>query len=44
MSIDYGNNSTFGTFGNGAPNEINMKLTFRELEVLTKERIDPGGY
>jgi hypothetical protein len=44
MSIDYGNNSTFGTFYNGAPNEVNMKLTFRELEVLTKERIDPGGY
>lgn len=39
MSVDYGNNSVFSTFRNGAPSEINMRLTFRELEVLTKERL-----
>jgi hypothetical protein len=39
MNVDYGNNSVFSTFANGAPTEINMRLTFRELEVLTKERI-----
>lgn len=39
MSVDYGNNSAFSTFRNGAPSEINMRLTFRELEVLTKDRL-----
>jgi hypothetical protein len=39
MQVDYGNNSVFSSFSNGAPTEINMRLTFRELEVLTKDRI-----
>jgi hypothetical protein len=40
LQVDYGNSQNFGTFSSGAPTEINLKLTFRELEVLTKERID----
>lgn len=39
MNVDYGNSSMFSTYNNGAPTEVNLRLTFRELEVLTKERI-----
>jgi hypothetical protein len=39
MNVDYGNNAVFSSFANGAPTEINLRLTFRELEVLTKDRI-----
>lgn len=42
MSVDYGGSQQFGSFADGAPNEINLRLSFRELEVLTKERIDKG--
>ncbi len=42
MSVDYGGSQQFGSFADGAPNEINMRLSFRELEVLTKERIQKG--
>lgn len=41
MNVDYGGGS-FNTFHDGIPTEINMKLRFRELEVMTKERIDKG--
>jgi hypothetical protein len=41
MNVDYGSNSGYSVFeGTGAPTEINMRLTFRELEVLTRERIE----
>jgi len=41
MNVDYGSNAAFSTFElTGAPTEINLKLTFRELEVLTRERIE----
>jgi hypothetical protein len=42
MSVDYGGSQQFGSFADGAPNEINMRLSFRELEILTKERIQKG--
>ena len=46
MSVEYGG-SDFATFkdtGNlkGAPSEIALKLTFKELELLSQERIDVG--
>jgi len=41
MTVDYGGQQ-WSSFANGYPTEINMKLRFVELEVLTKERIDKG--
>jgi hypothetical protein len=41
MSIDYGGEQ-FATFADGSPTEINMVLSFRELELLTKESIREG--
>jgi hypothetical protein len=41
MSVDYGGQG-FHSFEDGVPTEINMRLEFRELEVMTKERIEQG--
>ena len=43
MTLDYGG-TDFTTFRNrpGAPTEINMKLNFIELEIMTRERIEAG--
>jgi len=41
MEVDYGGQG-WHTFGDGMPTEINMRLKFRELEVMTKERIKKG--
>ena len=41
MDVNYGGEQ-FSSFRDGAPTEINMSLTFRELEILTKEMIDEG--
>lgn len=41
MQVDYGGEN-FSSFADGAPTEINLNLTFRELESLTKERIKAG--
>lgn len=41
MSVDYGG-QIFGSFADGFPTEINLRLRFLELEVLTKERIELG--
>ena len=43
MSVDYGG-QTWNTFADGMPTEINLSLEFRELERLTKERIDKEGF
>jgi hypothetical protein len=43
MSVDYGGQG-FNTFNNGGSTEIDLRLQFRELEVLTRERIEQGGY
>ena len=42
MKVDYGTQSQMSSFADGSPTEINMSLTFVELEVLTKERIVKG--
>lgn len=42
MNIDYGGQGQFTSFADGSPSEINMRLQFVELEVLTKERIASG--
>lgn len=41
MSVEYGGD-TFSTFNNGAPTQINLTLTFRELEQLTKREMKRG--
>jgi len=43
MSVEYGGDQ-FSTFQNGDPTEINLTLSFRELELITKESIRDRGY
>jgi hypothetical protein len=43
MSVEYGGEQ-FSSFSNGAPTEINIILSFRELELITKETIRSKGY
>jgi hypothetical protein len=43
MTVDYGGEQ-FSSFDDGAPTEINLSLSFRELELLTKETIRNQGY
>ena len=43
MAVEYGGEQ-FSTFANGAPSEINLTLSFRELELITKETIKSRGY
>ena len=42
MQVDYGGGQGFHSFDDGTPTEINIKLSFRELEILTKERVNIG--
>lgn len=44
MAIDYGSGEQFNTFKDGAPTEINLTLTFRELEQLDSEAIQNYDY
>ena len=41
MEVSYGGEQ-FSSFDDGNPTEVNMTLTFRELEILTKKMIDQG--
>tara|TARA_R110000824_G_C15160414_1_gene671862 strand:+ start:111 stop:1313 length:1203 start_codon:yes stop_codon:yes gene_type:complete len=41
MSVEYGGD-IFSTFSTGQPVEVNMSLRFKELEVMTKERVKEG--
>jgi hypothetical protein len=41
MHVDYGGQQ-FSSFTDGSPTEVNMSLSFKELETLTKERILAG--
>jgi hypothetical protein len=42
MSVDYGSQAGFNTFADGTPTEITMRLQFKELETMTKQRVDQG--
>lgn len=42
MSVEYGGDQ-FATFEDGAPTEITINLTFRELELMTKQTIKNGN-
>ena len=42
MSINYTPNGAFTTFNNGMPTQINVTLNFRELALLTKDKVKDG--
>ena len=42
MNLNYTPNGQFTTFSNGMPTQINMTLSFRELSLLTKDKIKDG--
>lgn len=42
MNVNYTPNGAFSTFGNGMPTQINISMTFRELQLLTKDSIQGG--
>lgn len=41
MEVSYGGEQ-FSSFADGNPSEVNMTLTFRELDILTKKMIEDG--
>jgi hypothetical protein len=42
MNINYTPNGVYSTFPNGMPTQINMTLNFRELALLTKDKVKDG--
>lgn len=42
MSVNYTPNGAFTTFEDGTPTQINIQLTFRELALMDKDRIQAG--
>lgn len=42
MSVNYTPNGAFTTFENGMPTQINVQLSFRELALLTKDKVKDG--
>lgn len=42
MIVNYTPNAQFTTFRNGMPTQINLTLTFRELGIITKEKVQDG--
>ena len=42
MTVNYSPQGQFTSFDNGMPTQINIQLSFRELALLTKEKIQDG--
>jgi hypothetical protein len=42
LSINYTPNGAFTTFDDGMPTQINVQMSFRELALLTKDKIEDG--
>ena len=42
MTINYTPNGQYTTFSDGTPTQINLQLTFKELGILTKDKIEMG--
>ena len=42
LSVNYTPNGAFTTFENGMPTQINVQMGFRELALLTKDKIEDG--
>lgn len=42
MTVNYTPNGAFTTFADGTPTQINIQMTFRELAIMDKDRIEAG--
>lgn len=42
MNVNYTPNGTFTTFADGMPTQINVTMNFRELALLTKDKVKDG--
>ena len=42
LSVTYGGSGGMSSFHDGTPTEVNVSLSFQELELLTKEKIQLG--
>lgn len=42
LTVNYTPNGQFTTFPDGTPTQINIQMTFRELGILTKDKIEAG--
>jgi hypothetical protein len=42
LSVNYTPNGAFTTFADGMPTQINVQMSFRELALLTKDKIEDG--
>jgi hypothetical protein len=42
MTINYTPNGQYTTFPDGTPTQINVQMTFKELGILTKDKIEMG--
>lgn len=42
LNVNYSPQGQFTTFANGMPTQINIQMTFKELSLLTKEKIQDG--
>ena len=42
VSVNYTPNGQFNTFENGMPTQINITLQFKELALLTKDKVKEG--
>lgn len=42
MNVNYTPNGAFTTFDNGMPTQINVQMSFRELALLTKDKVKDG--
>jgi hypothetical protein len=42
LSVNYTPNGNFSTFDDGMPTQINIQMSFRELALLTKDKIQDG--
>jgi len=42
MTVNYTPNGAFTTFADGTPTQINIQMTFRELALMDKDRIQAG--
>ena len=40
VNVNYTPNGVFSTFDNGMPTQITLSLTFKELQLLSKETIE----
>jgi len=42
LAINYAPNGMFNTFDDGMPTQIDITLSFRELALLTKDKVKDG--